>query len=662
METPDQDRKWIWIACGAMVLYGLLAAVLILQRPGLHYDEALLVLGSVQMRHSPAELTLPHDPNTWYCFGHRCLPLMTVRYVGAVKDYLCLPLFAMFGARAWVVRFASLLLSLIGIWGVSRIIGEHVSRPAAAFAALAIAINPAYDNITVFDNGTVGVWMAAFGLVCVALSGYVRRSSTRAAFWLGAAMGFGIWTRANFLWLDIAVLSAGLIVLRRGFLFPLRHWMAWMAGGIAGGLPFLVYQVHSKFGTWEATNMFVASEPLTHRLFVRLVMLSETFLTDREHRAMWNGPEMPGWQRWLFPAVVAASLGICAAMSGRWSPVRSLWARATAVTFVVLGLFLFLTRQPVSEHHLVALVPLAAILVVMACSILQAEFRWGRGVSVGLAAVYLSSVFYWHAQTIDGLHRTRGVGAWSDGIYTLARRLPQRRAEQEIKILDWGLENNLFVLTDGRLHTREIYSDEAHGPWPEEIRGGGVFLLNGPENRQFPEASEAFLKALAETRPVMQRFTVPQRSGVPFAEVIDIQPDSIGQGSVPESADAARPPEHLEGFYPPEPGGFRWTKRQFAMTFGGTGAARLTLQLYIPDASIQKLGDITLSGRLGDHNLAPETFRRPGQYAFERDVPADWLPPGVNRFDFTLDKALAPTAQDGRELGIVVVSASLAPR
>jgi hypothetical protein len=281
---------------------------------------------------------------------------------------------------------------------------------------------------------------------------------------------------------------------------------------------------------------------------------------------------------------------------------------------------------------------------------------------MAVAAVYVGSVTYWQFEAIRGLHRTRGVGAWSDGIYTLARRLPQRYRTQEIKILDWGLENNLYVLTDARLHTREIYSDEAHSAWPEEIRRGGVFLLNGPENRQFPEASEAFLKALAETRPVMQRFTVPQRSGVPFAEVIDIQPDSIGQGSVPESAGAARPPEKLEGLYPPESGGFRWTKREFAMTFGGTGAARLILQLYIPDASIQKLGDITLSARLGDHNLAPETFRRPGQYAFERDVSAEWLHPGGNRFDFTLDKSLAPTAQDGRELGIVVVSASLEPR
>ena len=664
MQSPDGDRKWIWIAFGAPVVYVLLATVLILQRPGLHYDEALLVLGSVHMRHSPTELTLPHDPDTWFCFRHRCLPLMTVRYVGAVKEYLCLPLFAVFGTRAEVVRFASVFLSMFGIWGVARIIGEHVSRAAGAIASLAIAINPAYDNTTVFDNGTVGVWMASFGLVCLALSAYVRRSSERAAFWLGAAMGFGIWARANFLWLDIAILAAALIVVGKEFRAQARHWVAWLAGGILGGLPFLAYQLHSNFGTWEATNIFAAPESLTNRLFARAVMLSETFLTDREHRAMWDGPAMSEWQRWLFPVIVVGSLIVCAAIGGRWGRVRSRWARATAVTFVVLGLFLFLTRTRVSEHHLVALVPLAAIAVVLACSILQAEFRWGRAVCVATAVVYVASAGYWQFETIRGLHRTRGVGAWSNAVFALAHQLPQNYGTQEIKILDWGLENNLYVLTDARLHMREIYDAGTHGPWIGEIRRGGVFLMNGPENRQFPEASEAFLKTLAQARPAMQRFTVLQRNGEPFAEAIEIQPDTIGQGAAPEVTHELRPPEKLEGLYPPEQGGWRWTKRQFALTFSGLGAgsARLILQLYIPDANIQKLGTITLNARLDDHDLSPQTFRRPGQYTFERDVPAGWMKRDGSRFDFAIDRYLAPSAQDARELGIVLVSASLEVR
>jgi hypothetical protein len=469
-------------------------------------------------------------------------------------------------------------------------------------------------------------------------------------------MGFGVWSRANFVWLMISIVAAAVIVLRRKLLAPpVGHWAAWIGGGVLGGLPFLVYQVHSKGGTWEATNMFIAHEPLAERLFTRLVLFSETLLIDREHRAMWDGPAMADWQRWLFPAVVLVSLVVCLAMNRR---VKSLWAQGAALTFLFLALFHFFSKTPIAEHHLIALVPLAVMVVVLACSILQARFGWGRSVAAGLAAVYLSSAFYWEVQTIEGLHRTRGVGPWSDAIYTLARDLPKKYPTEEVKILDWGLENNLYVLTDARLHTREIYSDEAHRPWVEEIRRGGIFLLNGPENRQFPAASEAFLKTLAEARPATERVTYPQHSGIAFAELIDIQPDTIGRGGSQESAQKSIAPETFDGFYPPEPGGWRWTKRQFAATFRGPGA-RLNLQVYVPDASIQKLGQVTLAARLDDHDLAPQTFRQPGQHSFERVIPAGWMKPGENRFDFALDKALPPSAQDARELGIVVVSVGL---
>jgi hypothetical protein len=656
MQSPNQDRKWIWIARGALIVYCLLTGVLILQRPGLYYDEALMAVGSVHMRHSSAELTLPHDPDTWLCARGHCFPLMTMRYIGAIKEYVDLPAFALFGTRAEVIRVVSVLFSLICIWGVGRLLGDQISRPAGAFAALGIAINPAFLSTTVFDNGAVAVMMAAFGLVCFAISRYVRHPSTASAFWIGAAMGFGVWSRANFVWLMVSIIAAAVIVLRRKLLAPVGHWLAWLGGGVIGGLPFLVYQAYSKGGTWEATNMFIAREPLADRLFTRFVLFSETLLIDREHRAMWDGPAMADWQRWLFPVVVLVSLGACLAASRR---VRSLWAQSAGLTFLFLALFIFFSKTPIAEHHLVALVPVAVIVVVLACSILQAQFRWGRSVSAGLAAVYLSSVFYWEVQTIEGLHRTHGVGPWSDAIYTLASELPQKYPTQEVKILDWGLENNLYVLTDARLHTREIYSDEAHRPWLDEIRRGGVFLLNGPENRQFREASDAFLKTLAVTRPLIERVTYPQHSGVAFAEVIDIQPNTIGQGRGQESAQKSITPEKLEGFYPPEPGGWRWTKRQFAVIFAGSGAARLVLQVYVPDASIQKLGQVTLAARLDGHDLGPQTFRQAGQFTYEREIAAGWMKPGGNRFDFALDKALPPSAADERELGIVVASVGL---
>lgn len=126
----------------------------------------------------------------------------------------------------------------------------------------------------------------------------------------------------------------------------------------------------------------------------------------------------------------------------------------------------------------------------------------------------------------------------------------------------------------------------------------------------------------------------------------------------------ANPPLQLDGLYALEESRFRWTKRKFAITFAelnpaSAGAARLVLSLYIPESAIRKLGPIRLTARFGDHVLAPATYRQPGSFTFERELTAQWLASGPNRFEFALDKSIPPTSTDPRELGIIFVNAVL---
>jgi hypothetical protein len=496
----------------ALLVYCFWSVLLILQGPGVQYDEALLVLGSVQMRHSPLEIGLPHDPDTWFCLRGRCLPLMTVRYVGAIKEYLCLPLFAIFGASAEAIRVMSMLLGALGIWGLARLVSSQIGATQAAVVALVLAINPAYLSTTIFDNGTVAIWMGAFGLLCLAMAGYLEQGTAGGAFWLGFTMGLGIWARANFVWLLGAIFVAAVVVLRSRLpRVALSHWAALVAGGVVGGLPFLAYQIHSRFGTWEAVGIFSTEGSVVERIYNRLVLFAETLLTDREHRAMWNGPPMDDWQRWLFLSIVAAACVVCLAV-GRRTP----WAQAVTITFLILSTILFTTRLPVSEHHLIVLIPLAAAVVTAALSIV----RW-RWLSVAVAVIYASTALYWQISAIHGLRTTGGVGIWSDSMYTLADYLEEKYPDQEVKILDWGLQDNLFVLTDGRLHSREIFGDP-HPRWMDEIRAGGVFVMNGPDHRQFPAASEEFLKALKISQAPVRRFVVRQESGAIYSEIFEV--------------------------------------------------------------------------------------------------------------------------------------------
>ena len=526
-----------WVRCLylALALYCLFGSVQIRQKPGLQYDEAMLVLGAVHMRHLPhEELNLAHDPNTWVRLRSRWFPLMTVRYVGAVKEYLAAPLFAFFGPRTSLIRLLSMGLGLIGIWGIASLLRAQAGARVAALAALVIAVNPAYVAMTVFDNGTVSVFMASLGLLCLALRRYLRHFTLTAALLVGLAAGFGTWARVNFIWLVGAILAAIAITLRRKLReIPLSHWAAAFCGAVLGSLPLIVYQFVSRGGTFEAAGMFVSHDSLAQRLWIRLVMFSETLLSDREHRAMWNGPFMAAWQRWLFPAIVLGSCVVCIRM-------RKLMPRILAWSFVLFAAALFLSNLMIAEHHLVALVPFAAVMTVMAL-----PNRWPAWV---LGALYAGCAFYWQTAAIAGLKTTGGVGPWSDGVVALATRLEQSYPNRTIKILDWGLQYNLYTITGARLRTVEIFGAPRAGM--DELRQGGVFLYFAPNARQMPQTTDEFLAALAEGAPVTRRISIPQRDGTPWAEVLEVEPNTLHQGGASKiSAADTRFADHLEGFY-----------------------------------------------------------------------------------------------------------------
>ena len=128
--------------------------------------------------------------------------------------------------------------------------------------------------------------------------------------------------------------------------------------------------------------------------------------------------------------------------------------------------------------------------------------------------------------------------------------------------------------------------------------------------------------------------------------------------------DATAAAQLVSGFYGIEGGGWRWTQKQFAVTLrppvqAARKGAVLEVHLTAPEPSIQALKSLTLTVSVGGSTLAPETYRKAGEYVYRRDVDAKLISGDAVRIDFQLDKAIAPGATDLRELGIVVTSVGL---
>jgi hypothetical protein len=123
----------------------------------------------------------------------------------------------------------------------------------------------------------------------------------------------------------------------------------------------------------------------------------------------------------------------------------------------------------------------------------------------------------------------------------------------------------------------------------------------------------------------------------------------------------------LAGFYDIEANSWRWTKRQFAVSLRAPkGSAQrgavLVVSLTVPPPVIDSGKYVTLTATVNGTKLSPETWSSTGNYVYQRVVPPDLLTGDSTRVDFELDKAMPPSAQDARELGIVVARVALEPK
>jgi hypothetical protein len=144
--------------------------------------------------------------------------------------------------------------------------------------------------------------------------------------------------------------------------------------------------------------------------------------------------------------------------------------------------------------------------------------------------------------------------------------------------------------------------------------------------------------------------TVEEQSGVLASVVFAADPRTAIQLS--------------KGFHDVEQNAWRWTAGQFNVVLRPpSGAAQkgatLEVKLSVPDTVIQHLKSTTLSAKVGGLALEPQTYTTAGENVYKREIPASVLTGDAVTIEFSLDKFLAAGQVEGRELGIIVLSAGL---
>jgi hypothetical protein len=128
------------------------------------------------------------------------------------------------------------------------------------------------------------------------------------------------------------------------------------------------------------------------------------------------------------------------------------------------------------------------------------------------------------AAAVRGLRATGGIDAWSDAGAIVASDPDVKTAD----VIDWGLYNNLYVLTNGALQGRELFwgatiTHAGNGiSWRTEIGRGGAYLV--PARSYFPQARSGFMSALRESGQSYTSRGFLQRNGQRYADLYRVSP------------------------------------------------------------------------------------------------------------------------------------------
>lgn len=513
------DAYWA-IVLAVVVAFVVLAAWRV-RVPGLYYDELFQETTALAFVKGGLESQAAVLPGTEISILGHPLPVMANSYIGAVKTIAFSPVAAVFGISPASVRFFTISIAALGLLAYAAF--ARVLFPKGAVAAVATALLASDPSFVFFSRVDFGPSVFMFLLKGVALWQLAVWWRTRrlSSLVVGSfALGLGVYDKANFLWIVVAIPLAALLVRQREVRARIDRRQVTCAAGafLVGCLPLIVYNlawpprtlVPVLHGSLHIAGGNKPGGPLTqlHERFRQLVdLLDGTTIVGLLGDL---GPRPP-----LLPTLcgVAAAAILAASLDRRLRP-RLVVARFVVFAGLLVLLASALTPGGSYAHHVLLAYPfphlaLAAFTVELYS---LARLRTGAAAAAALgglagaavaAAVGVSVAT--DAKLLSRLSKTGGSGNFSAAIYDLHRYLAAQGGRRPFVALDWGIYQNLIGLSQGRLRGDELWLELSKRS-PDLVRYRSEltspttrYLLHTRESTNFPRARERFFEVVRDS-------------------------------------------------------------------------------------------------------------------------------------------------------------------
>jgi len=517
-------------ALAASALFIFLGALLI-PYAGIQADEALF--STPLFPYAPQGSPLP-------AFSHQ-IPLMIMTYIGSLKTLLYWPIFRILGASAWTLRLPAVLIGSITVFIFYRLARSAANARVAVLGSFLLATDPVFVLTNTFDWGPVALEHAFLVTGCWLVFRFTTNATAQSRLWDLAGgffcWGLALWNKAIFIWALTGLIAAGLAVFWpdiRRLLTP-RTAAVSLGAFLAGCSPLIVYNLtHASVTVTENARLdlrgipgkWIQLESAANGASLFNYMVGEDWWPNpkparslRGRAALWITRHLGEHRRTGF----YYALGLLLLAAPWWWKYRA--ARFSLVFTTAAWLMMALTRGAgIGAHHVILLWPFPVLFV----SVALASLPW-RLLGASAAALMVAMNLLVMNQYVAQFERNGASTVYSDALYPLSDNL-NAYADRTLYVIDWGLQENLNLLHQGRLHFRVI-----QGPLGTDVPTVGQLgevraMLQDPralildhvrEREVFPNVGarlDRAARSMGYRREVVA--TIPDSNGRPIFEIL----------------------------------------------------------------------------------------------------------------------------------------------
>jgi hypothetical protein len=428
--------------------------------PGLNYDEAVFA-------------GLARDFLTGKSHGHhmigtmvvdlcgRPFPVFVQSYLGALKCWLLIPGFAVFGPSVPVLRLTTFGWGLIGLLLFMLWARRLLGLPAALIAGPLLGLDPAYFFMTVHDWGSVALSFlcrfAGFGLLLLWWQG----RKWHQFFFAMLFLGLGFFNKVDFMVILFGCGLALLLTHRRKMVSAITADPGRLTLGVSGFLLVAIPMMVPMAGRilWDA-RIASGKAGLAEKIRIAFAMYDGSYFwrvmnTGGRFETIFEASS-PIWSPFGLAFLLASAFLIVEGFRHfrTDSRCRLLAFLLLSALFETVGFLLLPGLKGI--HHALLVYPFPQLIIAAALVRL-----WGRKPAtttgnstirrvlvVGAGLVLIAGHLFAIQKTRCLIQETGGRGLWSNTLDEFCNDV-KGRTDLTIISLDWGFNEQLLFLTDG---------------------------------------------------------------------------------------------------------------------------------------------------------------------------------------------------------------------